>query len=703
MFSFRNSNRTRTRLEVFSPKLGLTFALASIVLFGMLAPVSAQNTAATTTIYAVTSGNSLIRFTAATPGTVVTIGAISGLQVGENVLGIDFRPRTGQLYALGSSSRLYTIDLTTAAATAIGSAGAFTLSGTNFGFDFNPTVDRIRVVSDTDQNLRLHPDTGALVATDTSLAYAAGDPNVGVNPNVVGSAYTNNAAGTISTTLFAIDSGLDILATQNPPNNGTLNTVGSLGVDTTGLTGFDVAASGTAYASLTAPAGTTSDLHTINLTTGAATLVGTIGGGGFTINDIAVFNIASPNVFGLQSSGTSFVKFNSATPGTIISTTTITGLQVGETILGIDFRPCTSQLFGLGSTSRLYTIDSATGAATQVGSSGAFTLSGIDFGFDFNPVVDRIRVVSDADQNLRLHPDTGALVATDTSLAYAVGDPNVGANPNVVGSAYQNNFKGTTTTTLFGIDSGLDILATQNPPNNGTLNTIGSLGAGVDTTGLTGFDVAAGSGVGYASLTAPSATSSTLNIVNFATGAVTAIGASGVAVPIGGGLTIKDIAVEFSLALASAGSTAVGSTSHVSGLYPASASINDDRKGNTWGTTSGGWNDGTRGSYDDWLEVHFNGSKTINEIDVYTLQNGWNAGAGEPDLTTSASGEGILDFDVDYWNGSMWVTVGSITSNDKAKQRFTFTAVSTTMIRVVVHNSRSNWSRIVEVEAFGCP
>ena len=87
---------------------------------------------------------------------------------------------------------------------------------------------------------------------------------------------------------------------------------------------------------------------------------------------------------------------------------------------------------GLGSTSRLYTIDLTSGVATQVGASPfAAALSGTNFGFDFNPVVDRVRVVSDADQNLRLNPNNGALAATDTALAYAVGDANAGANPNM--------------------------------------------------------------------------------------------------------------------------------------------------------------------------------------------------------------------------------------------------------------------------------
>jgi len=157
------------------------------------------------------------------------------------------------------------------------------------------------------------------------------------------------------------------------------------------------------------------------------------------------------------------------------------------------------------------------------------------------------------------------------------------------------------------------------------------------------------------------------------------------------------------VALASNGSTAVASTT-ANTRFPAASAINGDRTGNNWGNNTGGWNDGTRGVYPDSLEVDFPTSEVIDKINVITLQNNWTT-AGEPDLTTPATGEGILDFDVQYWNGTAWVTVpgGSVTGNDKAWRQFLFTAVTTTKIRVVVNNSRNNYSRIVELEAYGCP
>lgn len=259
-------------------------------------------TASASVVYGLTSNNTLVSFDSATPGTVTGNVAVSGLSAGEVFRGIDFRPADGQLYGLSSSSRLYSINTATGAATAIGAAGQFSLNGSAFGFDFNPTVDRIRVTSNLDQDLRLNPNNGALAATDGALAYAAGDVNAGVNPNIVGSAYTNSFNGATTTTLYNIDSLLDVLVTQNPPNSGTLNTVGSLGFNTGDNVGFDILSLGnTAYASLTGPGGTSS-FFSVNLGSGAATSIGAIGNG-LTLIDIAVQQVPEPETLALMMVG----------------------------------------------------------------------------------------------------------------------------------------------------------------------------------------------------------------------------------------------------------------------------------------------------------------------------------------------------------------------------------------------------------------
>lgn len=257
----------------------LRFILAAAVA-ALLAPQSHAEL-----IWVVGPGNSLVSFNHLAPGTPLSTVAISGLSNLESVVGIDSRPASGDLYALTDASRLYNVNTSTGAATLVG-PGAFSplLSGTVFGVDFNPTVDRVRVVSQNDQNLRLHPDLGTVAATDTTLAYAPGDIAFGANPSVVGVAYTNSVPTATSTTLFAIDSARDTLVRQGSvnafptsPNTGQLFTIGSLGVATGDLVGFDVSsATGVAFASLQVNGGST--LYTIDLSTGVATAIGNISG-----------------------------------------------------------------------------------------------------------------------------------------------------------------------------------------------------------------------------------------------------------------------------------------------------------------------------------------------------------------------------------------------------------------------------------------
>lgn len=240
----------------------------------------AANSSAAELLAGISENGRLVLFSTDDPEDAGVI-KLEGLQSGETLLGLDTRPATGELYALGSSSRLYKIDIATRTATAVGT-NSFSpaLTGTSFGFDFNPVVDRIRIVSDSGQNLRVHPDTGATAGIDGNLAYATNDVAFGQIPAIAGAAYINNDTSTnTGTVLYDIDTALNTLVIQNPPNSGTLVTVGALGVDASSVVGFDVAGSdGTAYAALTKEGEKRANLYTINLATGAATLVGKIGG-----------------------------------------------------------------------------------------------------------------------------------------------------------------------------------------------------------------------------------------------------------------------------------------------------------------------------------------------------------------------------------------------------------------------------------------
>ncbi len=230
--------------------------------------------------YGVDTENRLVSFDSDTPN-AITRTSFTGLPAGEQIVGLDQRPANKQLLGLSSASRLYRIDVATGAATVVGTAPFTTaLAGTSFGFDFNPTVDRIRITTDARQNLRAHPDTGAVAFVDGVLTYAAADPGAASTPRIVGSAYTNSVAGATTTTLFDLDAGRDFLTIQNPPNAGTLVSVGALGVDAGDNAGFDISSvDGVAYAALQVSPSVSSGLYRINLTTGAATLAGRIGGG----------------------------------------------------------------------------------------------------------------------------------------------------------------------------------------------------------------------------------------------------------------------------------------------------------------------------------------------------------------------------------------------------------------------------------------
>ena len=251
----------------------------------------------------------LVGFDIATPNTLTTNVAIAtaagvgaaAFAANEWIFGMDYRPADGLLWGLTNRGRLYTIDPTTGVATfkvalvADPAAAGFTGldASTSVSVDFNPVVDRMRVVTFTGQNLRINVATGATIE-DTAVPQVA---TTGFS-FVAGAAYTNSFAGATATTLFTINNSRDDLATQTPPNSGTQVPVGPLGVAISEVQGMDIAGSTNQLVlgalSLNGAAGPHS-LYNISLTTGAAVLrpatTGTaeIGGAaGLPLVDIAI-------------------------------------------------------------------------------------------------------------------------------------------------------------------------------------------------------------------------------------------------------------------------------------------------------------------------------------------------------------------------------------------------------------------------------
>jgi hypothetical protein len=250
-----------------------------------------------------TSNNGLVTFDSATPGTPIPVVAVTGLQAGETLIGIDIRPTTGLLYAVGDSNRLYTLDRMTGMATlqalltpAPGST--FTaLAGSFFGLDFNPVPDlagmaSLRVISDTGQNLRINVNPG--VAGQTFMDGT-------INPagtTITGSAYANNDLDPATgTTLFGINPAANTLLRSTDANAGTYVTVDPLGFNVDEVNGFDISGpSAVAYAAFVHSGSVGSSLFTIDYTTpdgsgvNRATLVGAIG----TPLNIALRGLAAP-------------------------------------------------------------------------------------------------------------------------------------------------------------------------------------------------------------------------------------------------------------------------------------------------------------------------------------------------------------------------------------------------------------------------
>jgi Domain of unknown function (DUF4394) len=188
-------------------------------------------------VVGLTTDQRLICFDENDPRNANNLGRVGGLVTDTNLLGIDFRPATGELYGLGNAGGVYTLNLNNGQAT-LRSRLNVALSGSFFGVDFNPTVDRLRIISDNGQNLRANVDDGT-TTTDVALNY----PPPGANPatGIAGAAYTNNDADpNTATTLYDIDSVLDQVVIQSPANSGQLAPTGKLTVDTTADVGFDI-------------------------------------------------------------------------------------------------------------------------------------------------------------------------------------------------------------------------------------------------------------------------------------------------------------------------------------------------------------------------------------------------------------------------------------------------------------------------------
>lgn len=522
---------------------------------GLARPVPATAPAqAVGELLALTDNNGLVSFQSGFPSKLCTSTTVSGLQGNESVLGIDVRPADRNLYALTSAGTLYTVNATSGAATLKATLTAdptdttdpYSVADLNSGIamDVSPAANQLRAYNGNGKNLRVNMDTG-VTTTDTALSATGLNP---ANAGVTAISYTNGFAGTINNTLYLIDTANDrLLTTPQGASAGVLANVGSLQIqgDVQAVAGLEInAVSNSAFAALQVGtnAGNSSDLYSISLTNGVATRVGTIGG----TAKVRTLTYASPPVATLVGITTNnqLVTFSLTNPGTLLSSMPITGMQGGETAAGLDIRPSNQTAYILSSGARVYTLNQTTGMAMLTGAltpanvaGNTFSqLLGANFGTDFSPPADALRIYTDAEQNVAVLADSGGAIQA-TSLTRPNGDVNAGTAPDVFAIAYTNNYTAAPNTVLYAVDAPTNSLLSIGPGNNGAnggvLNTVGRLTttSTAQSFTLTGdLDIIGGdNGLALAALQPLNANQSTLYSVNLATGLLTPIGPIGAA------------------------------------------------------------------------------------------------------------------------------------------------------------------------------
>jgi hypothetical protein len=560
-------------------------ALASLTVVG--ATSSPVNAAPADTAYAL-SGTTLLSFDTADPSAVAST-PITGVAAGETLVGLDVRPQNGQLYSLGvnataDTATVYVVHEQSGFVAVVGTASsvAFTTNGATpvdlpdpstvgYGFDVNPATDRVRVTAGA-LTFRVNPSQGTAVDGDLGgvLGSVAGinpdGPISGGTTSVDGAAYTNDVPNNGNvTTLYSLDSTSNGLYIQNPPNTGTqvpVQTVklGGSTLDFTAVGGFDIptgvnaaasgqaVTSGSGYAALSV--GGITKLYSVDLVSGSATALGTVGSGSLSVQGLALQRDVDEGypAIGLSEAGDQLLRLSTATPAQTASQA-VTGVTAGESLAAIAWRAQTGQLFGLGvnatlNNGTLYRIDPQTGVASVIGSAGLLAwvqsngVTAVDlpdpattaYALDVNPVVDRVRVTAGGGFNARVNPISGGPLDGDATAG--------GTNPDgapglaLAAIAYTNGYGrdlavAGAQTTLYALEPVLNQLVVMNPPNNGTLTnplTVTASGTTVDFGPLAGLDIPESvPGTAYAGLTVGG--SPGLYSIDLTSGKTTSVGA----------------------------------------------------------------------------------------------------------------------------------------------------------------------------------
>lgn len=451
------------------------YCILGLVLITVKAPAQ--------TMLALTADNKILMISSPNvPSIVSGPYTITGISSGQEIIGIDFRPSSGRLYALAydasvSKAQLYTLADNGKTYTAVPVNIYTTMElgpGNGIGFDFDPTYDNHITVTGRNGALYiLDADNGTIAFTGYSkIDYTNGDAARNL-PIVTAIAYTGNFFGTDSTVLIGFDASNNSIVQFNENNPQLIRTIGSTGLpyilgEDAGMDSYYDTATRLNRTYLVTRSSAGSALYGVT-STGTLINIGTIGRGNFNIRDIAVEvshrvpdEIDGPLVIGLSMNKRNLLLFDSEHPGIIRDVKHIAGITPGQSIIAIDFRPADNMLYGFGynysnDLYQLYRIDIGSGGASAVNTTPyqlglANTTDATNIGFDFNPVNDRIKVTAARGFNIRIDPNTGGIGINDSIIHYAASDVNSGNIANVFTLAYTNSYNFAGNTQLLGID-----------------------------------------------------------------------------------------------------------------------------------------------------------------------------------------------------------------------------------------------------------
>ncbi|MHA7854821.1 DUF4394 domain-containing protein [Marinobacter shengliensis] len=524
-------------------------------------------------VLAVTADNAcLVRFSLSDPSTVVAVGS---LDVAGSVVGLDFRPASGELYALTDMGQLVLVDPMTAETTLV-TASIGELAGARYDIDFNPAANALRLISDARQNFRM----GSPALVENAQQQALVDGTFGYLQGVVATAYTNVNPGQEGTQMFVISADSRTFFQQNP-NVGLLTRIGALfpnaeSVDVKGYNVFTTEGGMNEHYAVFEVDGSVG-LYSINPETAATTLIKPLPApeavGNYmdlvvsdvtdepALREFIVFEQSADDEFVLR-----IVELNPADsmPGMALAeydeTLPVTGLVEGDVIVGFDLRTTSPEgaedgLYAVAQSGRIYLLEESDplivppeAQATEIATL-ATALSGTRFDIDFNPRADLLRIIGDAGQNLRVNLDEGRVLADEAraaGFAFADGTVRLGDTmvPVPVAVAYRAaplQLEGATPSLDFQyvIDARNSGLARVAVPNDGALVAVGDgllegLALPMDGAIQQTMDIAQ-SGTAYAALRTETGAGSTLYTLNLLAGTAEQVG------PIGG--TANPVAV----------------------------------------------------------------------------------------------------------------------------------------------------------------